>query len=176
MNTILKDDQCHLAGPVSVTSSTTSTQEATRGRDHGHRLRIAVGGVNNCSAESHLDDRGSVLHGAAVHVARVELGDVPVHPGAHLGAPVGAELHRGHVGVGVVQADEGGGGAGLGVLDYLPVVLGAGMYDSRRARKMGTSLLSLSGYSRILCVPVVTTRSRFSLENEQRRGKRERRY
>ena len=77
------------------------------------------------SAESHLDDRGSVLHGAAVHVAGIELGDVPVHPGAH--------------------PNEGGGGASLGVLDHLPVVLRGRDVRVKTGEEDGDQLVVLVG-------------------------------
>ena len=56
-----------------------------------------------------------------------------------------AELHRGHVGVGVVQPDEGGGGAGLGVLDNLPVVLGSRDVRLLAGEEDGDKLVVLVG-------------------------------
>ena len=56
-----------------------------------------------------------------------------------------AELNRGHVGVGVVQADEGGGGAGLGVLDNLPVVLGGRDVRLDTSEEDGDELVVLVG-------------------------------
>ena len=73
--------------------------------------------------DKNLDSLGSIFYGTAVHISGVEVVDSPINPGAHLVAPVLAQLDRGDVGVGVVQADEGGGRLGLGVLHHLPVVL-----------------------------------------------------
>ena len=70
-----------------------------------------------------LDSLGSIFYGIAVHISRVKVVDSPINPGAHLVAPVLAQLDRGDVGVGVVQSDEGGGRLGFGVLHHLPVVL-----------------------------------------------------
>ena len=71
-----------------------------------------------------LDSLCSIFDGAAVHVPGVKVLDPPVHPAAHLAAPVLAKLHRGDIGVRVVEADEGCACLGFGVLDHLPVVLG----------------------------------------------------
>ena len=71
-----------------------------------------------------LDSLCGIFDGAAVHVASVKVLDPPIHLAAHLAAPVLAKLHRGDIGVRVVEADEGCTSLGFGVLDHLPVVLG----------------------------------------------------